>query len=124
MTEAKPKSILLALMDVDPSHEDEFNRWYDEEHLPERMACPGFLSGRRYISVEGAPKYLAIYELEGPEALQSEEYQRVKTSSPWRDKTQAYRTSSIRNVYVEIPSTAIDPTASIDELLRRRTTRL
>jgi len=37
--------------------EEEFNAWYDSEHLPERLAIPGFRSAR-----EG--KYLATYELD------------------------------------------------------------
>jgi hypothetical protein len=40
--------LLLFMTDIDPAHEDEFNRWYEEEHLAERMAIPGFLSARRF----------------------------------------------------------------------------
>jgi hypothetical protein len=75
MTEDGRKHLLLVMLDVDPSvDEDEFNRWYFEEHVAERLACPGFVSARRFKIVEGEPRYLAIYELEGPEALQSEQY--------------------------------------------------
>jgi len=62
------------MMDIDPEHEDDFNRWYDDEHVPERMAIPGFLTGRRYRAIEGGPKYLAIYEMESPEVLDSPAY--------------------------------------------------
>ena len=34
-------TILVVMMEVDPAHEDEFNRWYDDEHLPERLEIPG-----------------------------------------------------------------------------------
>ena len=40
MTEAAPCGVLLVMIDVDPAHEDDFNRWYVQEHLPERIACP------------------------------------------------------------------------------------
>lgn len=33
---------------VDPAHEDEFNDWYDNTHIPEITAVPGFVSARRY----------------------------------------------------------------------------
>jgi hypothetical protein len=75
MTADGRKHLLLVMLDVDPSvDEDEFNRWYFEEHVAERLACPGFLSARRFKIVEGAPRYLAIYELEGPEAVQTGQY--------------------------------------------------
>jgi len=36
------KGMLLTSMDIDPAHEGEFNRWYDREHLEERVAIEGF----------------------------------------------------------------------------------
>ena len=53
----------MVYTDVGPEHEDEFNRWYDEEHIPERLSIPGVLSAARYAAVQGGPKYLACYEL-------------------------------------------------------------
>ena len=109
-----PLGLLVVMMEIDPAHEDDFNRWYDEEHLPERTSCPGFLSGRRFVSVEGNPKYLAIYELEGPEALQTPEYLRYAHSPIVGDNVSepvgSERTKRVlgsvqhvvRNVYVEI----------------------
>ena len=49
-------------------HEEEFNRWYNEEHIPEQLAIPGVLNAAQYQAVEGGPKYLACYELASPEA--------------------------------------------------------
>ena len=47
------KAMLLTSMDIDPSDDAEFNRWYDREHLEERVAIPGFLEARRYIAHRG-----------------------------------------------------------------------
>jgi hypothetical protein len=51
-----------------PGREDEFNRWYDETHLPEVLQVPGLVAGRRYALIgPGAvdrPRFLAIYEIE------------------------------------------------------------
>src|SRR2546430_12408854 len=55
------KGMLLTSMDVDASDEAEFNRWYDREHLEERVAIDGFLEARRYVAHEGKPKYLCLY---------------------------------------------------------------
>ena len=47
-------TILVVMMDVDPAHEDEFNRWYNDEHLPERLEIPGYVSARRFkLTKEG-----------------------------------------------------------------------
>src|SRR5438105_6801014 len=50
------KGMLLTSMDIDPSHEADFNRWYDREHLVERVAIDGFLEARRYIAHRGRPE--------------------------------------------------------------------
>jgi hypothetical protein len=79
--ERSRSALLLAMLDIDPSiDEDEFNRWYFEEHMPERLACPGFISARRFVAVEGSPRYLALYQIEGPEVVQTEEYRSLARS--------------------------------------------
>ena len=59
-------TILVVMMDVDPAHEDEFNRWYNDEHLPERLEILGYVSARRFKleEGEGVLRYLCIWELE------------------------------------------------------------
>jgi hypothetical protein len=51
-----------------PGREDEFNRWYDDTHLPEVLAMPGFVAGQRFaLTGPGAtdrPRYLCVYEIE------------------------------------------------------------
>ena len=49
------KGMLLTSMDVDAAHDAEFNRWYDREHIEERVAIPGFLEARRYVAHDGKP---------------------------------------------------------------------
>ncbi|HZC95522.1 MAG TPA: hypothetical protein VE267_05195, partial [Bradyrhizobium sp.] len=68
------KGMLLTSMDVDASDEAEFNRWYDREHLEERVAIPGFLEARRYVAHQGEPKYLSLYSTETFEVLDSPAY--------------------------------------------------
>jgi hypothetical protein len=63
------KGMLLTSMDIDPSDEAEFNRWYDREHLEERVAIDGFLEARRYVAHEGSPKYLSLYSTESFDVL-------------------------------------------------------
>jgi hypothetical protein len=66
--------MLLTSMDIDPEHEADFNRWYDREHLIERVAIDGFLEARRYVADEASPKYLSLYSTETFDVLDSLAY--------------------------------------------------
>ena len=68
------KGMLLTSMNIDASDEAEFNRWYDREHLEERVAIDGFLEARRYVAHDGNPKYLSLYSTETFEVLDSPAY--------------------------------------------------
>ncbi len=72
----------LALwMDSAPGREAEFERWYQSEHLAERLAVPGFLRGRRHEAVEAGRGYFCNYEVEAPGVLTSEAY-RARLGAP------------------------------------------
>lgn len=77
--------LLAALMEPEVTIEDEFNDWYDHEHLPNMRAIPGVLTGVRFIAVAGWPRYLALYDLEELATLRSAAYRAVTGSgfSPW-----------------------------------------
>jgi len=80
----KGTGIFLVYTDVDPVHDDEFNAWYNTEHLPDLLKLPGFLDAARYVAVKGGPKYLAAYELASADALRSPEFQKYRAApSPW-----------------------------------------
>ncbi|MGJ7544773.1 hypothetical protein [Variovorax sp. LT1R16] len=53
--------ILMSSMEVLPEEEADFNEWFDREHLAERVAIPGFLEARRYVSLGAPTRYLQIY---------------------------------------------------------------
>jgi hypothetical protein len=74
------KGMLLTSMDIDASDEAEFNRWYDREHLLERVAIEGFLEARRYVAHEGSPKYLSLYSTESFDVLDSQAYRAALAS--------------------------------------------
>jgi hypothetical protein len=76
--------ILAIWNDVAPGAEAEFNHWHTREHVPERVAVPGFLRGRRYAAVSGSPAYFTLYETERPETLRSAAYlARLNDPTPW-----------------------------------------
>jgi hypothetical protein len=66
----KGQGILLVYTDlIEPKYEEEFNAWYNTEHLPELLAIPGVLDAARYVAKKGVPKYLAAYELASVDVL-------------------------------------------------------
>jgi len=104
-TTRKGTGLLMVWAAVPADKEDEFNRWYNEEHLAERLAVPGFLSGARYEAVKGGPKHLACYELDDVAVLESPAYTRVQRHpTEWtrRCSPEVIATTYIRNVYTMI----------------------
>jgi hypothetical protein len=93
------KGMLLTSMDIDPSDEAEFNRWYDREHLEERVAIDGFLEARRYVAHQGSPKYLCLYSTATFDVFDSPAY-RAKLANPtdWSKRTMARFKNMIRAV--------------------------
>lgn len=91
---------LIAALDYSGDDSDGFDRWYVEEHIPERLACPGFVSAARLRNESDSPGYITIYEISSPAALQTEEYLALKVS-PSARTTEMLGNSrvSIRQVY-------------------------
>ena len=66
-------------MDVDPAHEEEFNRWYNESHVPNLRKVPGYVLAGRFRALDHPAvknfntghRYLAIYEHESEEIIPS-----------------------------------------------------
>ena len=65
--------------DVDPAHEREWNRWYDESHVPNLLVVPGRVMAGRFRTLAGpatdkfntGPRYLTLYECESEEMIPS-----------------------------------------------------
>jgi hypothetical protein len=93
------KGMLLTSMDIDPSHEADFNRWYDREHLVERVAIDGFLEARRYVAHQGSPKYLCLYSTETFEVLDSPAYRAaLMNPTDWSKTNLARFNNMIRTI--------------------------
>ena len=79
--------------DLLPEAKDAFYEWHAREHMPERVAIPGFCRGRRYIASAGAPEYFNLYEADNPEVLGGADYlARLNQPTPWtRDVVASFR---------------------------------
>lgn len=79
---ARP-SLLSVWNDIDAADEEEFNVWYREEHLGERLGLPGILSARRYAEIGVPRSYAAIYDTDGLAPLGSPAYlERLANPTP------------------------------------------
>ena len=81
---------LLTFTGVPVDLEEDFNEWYNREHLDERVDMPGFRRARRYVAVEATPKYFATYETERVEDLAAPAYLAVLADqTPWSKRIMA-----------------------------------
>jgi hypothetical protein len=89
--------LLLNAMNVAPEVEDDFNAWYDEEHLPALAGVAGTLAARRYRSGEaqGSHRYVAIYHLTSPAVARSKAWiDAVET--PWTARVRPHLRDRLR----------------------------
>ncbi len=79
--------ILLVLNDIAAATEDEFNRWYQQQHIPERLGVPGFRTARRYRALGSGPAYMAVYECDSVGVLGTKAYlERLAHPTEWTTK--------------------------------------
>lgn len=87
-------------IDVDANALDDFNAWYREQHIPERLSVPGFRRGRRYEAVGAGPAYFTLYETTDVAVLSSQPYMaRLNAPTEWTRRVLPAMTMMIRNAY-------------------------
>lgn len=89
-TESAGAVLLANTMKVKPGDpEDDFNRWYAEEHIPMLSRVPGWRRSRRFVTsvIDSAqPKeYLALHEFAAVNGLGGAEHN-ASVDTPWRTK--------------------------------------
>ncbi|MDA0734026.1 MAG: hypothetical protein O2909_03405 [Chloroflexi bacterium] len=118
MAAKRGTGLLMVYADVAAEVEEEFNRWYNEEHIPERLSIPGVLNAARYVAVKGGPKYLACYELTEPQAYYSDIWQgHLNNPTEWSKRMSPHVVGQIfiRNLYLLLyPLDVDEPTAQAD----------
>ena len=75
----------------DPEREAEWNRWYDEEHVPAMLSVPGIVSCTRYQELGADGKYLAVYEINDPQVFDAPRYAEVQRWHKWRAYIKEWR---------------------------------
>ena len=74
---AKSTGMLVVMLDFTGIARDEFDDWYDTEHIPERQRVPGFLSAQRWLAADGSPRSFALYDLSAVDVLQTAPYRAI-----------------------------------------------
>lgn len=97
--------LFLVAHDVPPGREDEFNAWYDTEHVPAMLRVPGFLSARRFRMADPlpaasgkqstSPRYLTLYDLADQDAVECEQFLKDR-ESPWSAWVRSWYTRRLR----------------------------
>ena len=79
---------------------DDYNAWYDEEHLPRLVSVPGVERARRYIADAGqSPRYLTAYDLSIKDAFESPEGLKAR-KTPWTEKMRSLFQNTRRKMCV------------------------
>jgi hypothetical protein len=98
------KYVFIASMVVDSDKENLFNEVYDTEHVPNLLKVPGVRGVTRLIgepfamSIGGAvktikhegPTYSAIYDIDGPHVLVSQERAKAVEAGRWPSQVRPY----------------------------------
>jgi hypothetical protein len=85
--------------DVAPEIKAEFEDWHSHEHMPERLAIPGFLRGTRWIGVSGEASFFVLYEVADLATLTGGPYlQRLNDPTPWSRKMMPHHRNMVRNL--------------------------
>jgi len=102
-------TVLVVMMEVDEADDEVFNKWYNEEHLPERMSIPGYVSARRFMldpaddQANGVLRYLCIWEMENDSPLQSQFYKDQNAKpTPTKDAANGVVKQRARGLYRQL----------------------
>lgn len=79
--------------------EADFLAWHVREHIPERVAVPGFLRARRYVALRGEPRYFNFYETTSPADLSAPAYlSKLDSPSDWTKRVVRHFRDTSRTV--------------------------
>jgi hypothetical protein len=90
------KAAVAMWWDVAPEMRAEWEDWHSSEHMPERLAIPGFLRGTRWVS---GNSYFVLYEVESLATLTGGAYlERLNNPTPWSRKMMPHHRNMVRSL--------------------------
>jgi hypothetical protein len=98
--------IYMVQMDIPAAHEADFNRIYDTEHVPEILKVAGVRGCTRYMlektNKEGMARYLALYEMDAANVMESPAWLRASEIGDWAPKIRPHATNRSHTVMRKI----------------------
>lgn len=97
MDENYPVLLIVRSEPIHSTFEGRYHNWY-ESHVKQLVRVPGVRSARRFESVDGEMRFMAMYEIESLRVMATSAYKEVGRFEPIASEVQF-----TRNVYREIP---------------------
>jgi Domain of unknown function (DUF4286) len=98
--------IYAVQMDVPAELEAEFNRIYDEDHVPTILKVPGVRSCRRYrlehSTRPGMPRYLAVYEVDSADVINGPAWTEASDAGEWKPKIRPHTMNRMHSIFRQI----------------------
>lgn len=91
--------------DISTASEEEFNAWYNTEHLPGLARVPGTIRAQRYLRLSGSPRYIACYELLSPAVMESQEWLAIRHTA-WSSRIRPMFMNTVRQLFIRHTSQA------------------
>ena len=110
-----PPAFLLVFSDPGTGvSEEEFADWYDNEHIPLRLAVPDMHSWSRWVATDArTPSYLALYDLTDSDALNHPPYSTLASTCSSRETELIKKVSMLdRHAYGKI-NVPVPPRGSV-----------
>lgn len=97
------RGLVFAQLDLPPALEEEFNDWYDLEHIPQRLTLPGWRNARRAERAT-APRYIALYDLDSLSVLTHPAYKMSSGEhrTPWTARMMRKSRTFTRELFTQL----------------------
>lgn len=99
-TTAAGLGLMAFWSDIDPDYVVRYQQWHNCEHIPERVAIPGFREGRRYRAMGDAPHFMMFYETDATGVLASDAYMAaLNAPTDWTREALTHFRNPVRSIY-------------------------
>ena len=93
------KAAIAMWFDVASEVRNELDDWHAHEHMPERLAIPGFLRGSRWVAADGGAGYFILYEARSEATIRAGPYlERLNDPTPWSRKMMPHHRNMVRSL--------------------------
>jgi hypothetical protein len=82
--------VILVSMNIEPACEEEFNDWYNTEHIPHFNHLRGVITARRFLALKGDPRYVALYHVENTDMYATPGWM-AANETPWIQRMRRYQ---------------------------------